>query len=665
MNVPERVALFTWLAFRHIRLFINAQLAIWLTALRHQHQRFFAKSFIMYRNKNGKSNWTYSDNASAQLLTRAQTQQAEEAATATANALLPARRPRRPPQKFVTKTASKPKSVLGERKTKPTTAKKVTTNEFPNLHRQQAPIYLDPKDEIIDGEDDKIADEELSESDKEELEASEDGEQSFRPPAKKVRFQLGSRDSDDQIPEYAADSRMMARARDNDGATGSRDPKQQSSARINSQRVLRTSNADYDFEPNASDMAFARDILGSTFRSETVQKALSLDRSLARNEEKLWAMKRARQPRNGFDFAYYKEAVERQYAALGISPDTVFDVGSRAFVDSVFRAMTPEDDPRLIRALREAQEGEEGYHRAQAALRDGVEIESDDEESMESEAGDVAFIKSVTRNNSEHSPTRTRNDRATTSARTATSAIFSENNRLISSKNNPTDLDEGGTNAPDLQLAGGVVRRHNMRLWVQRVERDDELSESEDEEPADSLGIKRQPDRPKRRGIRNFRNQHAPVDESGKSYGGDEDVDADGPVESEAADVEFIRSIPRSSQVIASSRIASSFNSMEKPIDLEEDDTPLAQQVLGNFFDKPVIQQALRLEPALASDRPRLIAMKRALHPTNTHDFAAFKTRVIQVYNSRGLSPDNAFHKTEAERGVRTWDRPVRRPEMR
>lgn len=67
-------------------------------------------------------------------------------------------------------------------------------------------------------------------------------------------------------------------------------------------------------------------------------------------------------------------------------------------------------------------------------------------------------------------------------------------------------------------------RRYTQRLWDKRVERDDELSESEDEEMGDSVGVKRQPSRPRRRGIMDFQNPHAPADESGANTPMDDDA---------------------------------------------------------------------------------------------------------------------------------------------
>ena len=58
-------------------------------------------------------------------------------------------------------------------------------------------------------------------------------------------------------------------------------------------------------------------------------------------------------------------------------------------------------------------------------------------------------------------------------------------------------------------------RRHTQRLWDRRTERDDELSESEDEELAEEVGVRKQASRPRRRGIMDWNNPHAPLDTSG------------------------------------------------------------------------------------------------------------------------------------------------------
>lgn len=67
-------------------------------------------------------------------------------------------------------------------------------------------------------------------------------------------------------------------------------------------------------------------------------------------------------------------------------------------------------------------------------------------------------------------------------------------------------------------------RRYTQRLWDRRTERDDELSESEDEEMAGSLGVRKQASRPRRRGIMDYKNPHAPADTSGANTPVDDDA---------------------------------------------------------------------------------------------------------------------------------------------
>jgi histone deacetylase 1/2 len=66
-------------------------------------------------------------------------------------------------------------------------------------------------------------------------------------------------------------------------------------------------------------------------------------------------------------------------------------------------------------------------------------------------------------------------------------------------------------------------RRYTQRLWDQKIERPDELSESEDEEMAEANGVKAQPGRRKRRGIMDYQNPHAPTDQSGTNTPMDDD----------------------------------------------------------------------------------------------------------------------------------------------
>lgn len=78
-------------------------------------------------------------------------------------------------------------------------------------------------------------------------------------------------------------------------------------------------------------------------------------------------------------------------------------------------------------------------------------------------------------------------------------------------------------------------RRYTQRLWDKKVERDDELYESDDEEMAEAHGLRPQ-GRPKRRGIMDHVNPHAPADESGANTPMDDDArslngDAEEPAE--------------------------------------------------------------------------------------------------------------------------------------
>ena len=89
----------------------------------------------------------------------------------------------------------------------------------------------------------------------------------------------------------------------------------------------------------------------------------------------------------------------------------------------------------------------------------------------------------------------------------------------------------------EADLEASKDRRYTQRLWDRKVERDDEMSESEDEELEDELGVKRQPDRPRRRGIMDYRNPHAPVDDSGNnSPAGDDARSLNGDAEDEGMD---------------------------------------------------------------------------------------------------------------------------------
>lgn len=57
--------------------------------------------------------------------------------------------------------------------------------------------------------------------------------------------------------------------------------------------------------------------------------------------------------------------------------------------------------------------------------------------------------------------------------------------------------------------------RYTQRSWDRKTERNDELSESEDEEASRASGVKAQPGRRKRRDIVNYRVSHTPAEDKG------------------------------------------------------------------------------------------------------------------------------------------------------
>ncbi|SMR41229.1 unnamed protein product [Zymoseptoria tritici ST99CH_1E4] len=61
----------------------------------------------------------------------------------------------------------------------------------------------------------------------------------------------------------------------------------------------------------------------------------------------------------------------------------------------------------------------------------------------------------------------------------------------------------------------GKDRRYTQRLWDKKIERDDEMDESDDDELAEANGVKKQPGAQRRRGIMDYNNPHAPADRSG------------------------------------------------------------------------------------------------------------------------------------------------------
>ena len=58
-------------------------------------------------------------------------------------------------------------------------------------------------------------------------------------------------------------------------------------------------------------------------------------------------------------------------------------------------------------------------------------------------------------------------------------------------------------------------RRYTSRLWDKKVDAEEEFEESEDEEMAEANGVRRQPGVKRRRGIMDYRNPHAPAEDSG------------------------------------------------------------------------------------------------------------------------------------------------------
>ncbi|KAJ9636248.1 histone deacetylase [Coniosporium apollinis] len=86
--------------------------------------------------------------------------------------------------------------------------------------------------------------------------------------------------------------------------------------------------------------------------------------------------------------------------------------------------------------------------------------------------------------------------------------------------------------------------RYTQRQWDKRITRDDELSESEDEELNQRNGVRRQPGRKRRRNIMDYQNPHPAADFPGSgldspaagSRNGDVDMDGDGEGDGDGAD---------------------------------------------------------------------------------------------------------------------------------
>lgn len=86
------------------------------------------------------------------------------------------------------------------------------------------------------------------------------------------------------------------------------------------------------------------------------------------------------------------------------------------------------------------------------------------------------------------------------------------------------DEEEARLDDEDADDEANKDRRYTQRLWDKKTEREDELSESEDEEMAEANGVKAQPGRRKRRGIMDYQNPHAPTDDSGANTPMDDDA---------------------------------------------------------------------------------------------------------------------------------------------
>ena len=93
-------------------------------------------------------------------------------------------------------------------------------------------------------------------------------------------------------------------------------------------------------------------------------------------------------------------------------------------------------------------------------------------------------------------------------------------------------LDEEDTRLDDEEAdrEEGKDRRYTPRVWDKMVEREGELEDfSDDEEMADAIGVRRQPDSPRRRGIMDHMNPDAPADDSGANTPVDDDCDGTNP----------------------------------------------------------------------------------------------------------------------------------------
>jgi len=82
----------------------------------------------------------------------------------------------------------------------------------------------------------------------------------------------------------------------------------------------------------------------------------------------------------------------------------------------------------------------------------------------------------------------------------------------------PEDLDEREARLDDEDEDTSKDQRYSQRRWDQRIERDDEFEDSDDEEQAERNGVRRQPDgRKTRPGIMDYQNPHAPQEDDVQS----------------------------------------------------------------------------------------------------------------------------------------------------
>lgn len=109
--------------------------------------------------------------------------------------------------------------------------------------------------------------------------------------------------------------------------------------------------------------------------------------------------------------------------------------------------------------------------------------------------------------------------------------------RTAMGTNETLDEEEERLDDEDADREDAKDARYTQRTWDKAVERDDELSESDDEEMAEANGVRKQPgrDRARRVGILDYQNPDAPADESGANTPADDTRSLDG--DAEAGDV--------------------------------------------------------------------------------------------------------------------------------